>query len=80
MDEVRERAVELVELLMNAESLDEARADAAMQELEVLVPDPHVSDLIFWPQHHSASRSLTQDELTAERIVDLAMSYQPFAL
>lgn len=80
MDDERERAVELVELLMDAGSLDDAQVDAAMEKLLSLVPDPRVSDLIFWPQHHAASRDLTQDELTAERIVDLAMSYQPFSL
>lgn len=79
VDEGRERAVELVELLMDAAGLDDAQVDAAMEELESLVPDPNVSDLIFWPQHHGASRGLTQDELTAERIVEVAMSYRPFA-
>ena len=51
-----------------------------MEELESLVPDPNVSDLIFWPRHHEASRALTEDELTADRIVAVAMNYQPFAL
>lgn len=80
MDEGRERAVELVELLMGAAGLDDAQLGVAMEELESLVPDPNVSDLIFWPRHHEASRALTEDELTADRIVEVAMNYQPFAL
>lgn len=66
--------------LLDPAGLDDSEVDAALAELRTLVPDPQVSDLIFWPQKHSASRGLTSEELTAERIVELALHYEPFTL
>ncbi len=80
MDETaRERAIQLAEALLTGEGDDEA-IGAAVRELEQLVPDPRVSDLIFWPSHHERSAGLDPAELTAEKIVDLASEYRPFAL
>jgi hypothetical protein len=40
------------------------------------VPRPDASDLIFWPEHATGERR----ELTAEEVVDLALSYEGIAL
>ncbi len=58
----------------------ESELDAAMTELESLVPDPNVSAIIFWPSHHELSRHLEAAELTPQKIVELAYQYEPFAL
>ncbi len=75
----RQRAIALVRQLMTA-SGTERQLDAAMAELESIVPDPNVSDLIYWPGHHERSRGLRESELTPDKIVELAYRYKPFAL
>lgn len=58
----------------------EAEQDAWLRELKRLVPDPAVSNLIFWPNHHKLAKDLQESELMPEKIVELAFSYEPFAL
>ena len=75
----RERALEIVEQLVSADHQEEAEGDALLDELERLVPDPRVSDLIYWPDSHPLSRGLAPEELTPATIVELAYQYRPFA-
>lgn len=80
MDEsARRRALELVRKLMNG-TLDDEEGDEAMRELMNVVPDPHVSDLIFWPDTHRLSKTYDTADLTPELIVDLACQYRPIQL
>ena len=65
---------------MNGRFETEAEGDAALRELKLLVPDPRVSDLIFWPERHPLSASIPDKKLTAELVVELAMRYEPFSL
>ena len=58
----------------------EAEADDVLAELKMLVPDPQVSNLIFWPQHDPRTRDVTEGDLTPDRIVDIAAAYRPIAL
>ena len=76
----QERATGLVEALRTNAFQSDDEADAALEELETLVPDPRVADLIFWPGRHPLSANLSGDELTAARIVELALAYRPFEL
>jgi hypothetical protein len=41
------------------------------------VPDPDVSDLIFWPNVYFKDENAP--DLTPEQIVDIALSYRPTA-
>lgn len=75
----RLRAIELVRKVTDP-TLSEQDTDKAMDELGRLVPDPRLSDLIFWPTDHPLSAKLDEHELTPERIVDLASHYKPFQL
>ncbi|MFG2477905.1 e9imm peptide [Streptomyces fagopyri] len=67
----REEAVRLVRRLMTDDFAGEDEADGAMDRLERGLVCPYVSDYIFWD---------ADPELTAEKIVDRALSYEPFAL
>lgn len=67
----REEAVRLVRRLMTDDFADEDEADDALVKLERGLVCPHVSDYIFWD---------ADPNLTAEEIVDRALSYEPFAL
>ena len=75
-----DRAVELVRRIKAGAYLTEGEADSLVAEFESLVPDPHASDLIFWPDAHPLSQGSSEDELTPERIVELARRYRPIAL
>ncbi|TXS62442.1 e9imm peptide [Streptomyces sp. me109] len=67
----REEAVRLVRRLMTDDFADEDEAGDVMVSLESGLVCPHISDYIFWD---------TDPTLTAEKIVDRALSYEPFAL
>jgi hypothetical protein len=75
-DKARQRAIELVERIA-ALATNENDADAALDELAKLVPDPNISDLIFWPSQHPLSAGLDKGDLTPELIVELAGRYKP---
>ncbi|MFJ9545084.1 e9imm peptide [Streptomyces erythrochromogenes] len=64
-------AVELVQRLMNGSITDEPEADAALDSLRIGLGCPHISDYIFWD---------LDPDLTAEKVVDRALAYKPFAL
>ncbi len=66
--------VELVQKLINADGTEE-EIDAWLRLVESSVPDPDVSNIIYWPN----VRGLP-DDLTAEQIVEMALSYKPILL
>lgn len=59
----------LIARLMNGEGTEQ-EADEMISVLKQHVPDPHVSDLIFW----------SDEEYTPEEIYEKAMSYKPIQL
>ena len=61
--------VELVSKISNAAG-DEKQIDEWIDTLEQNVPHPEVADLIFYPE----------EEMTAEEIVEAALSYKPIHL
>jgi hypothetical protein len=65
----REDLVPLVRKLQNAVGADEEQA-AWLTLLERNVPHPGVSDLVYW----------SNEELTAEEVVDRALAYQAIIL
>lgn len=65
----REELIELVKQICEAEGTEE-EIDSMIDLLEQNVPHPEVSDLIFW----------SNEELTAEEIVDRALNYKPIIL
>jgi hypothetical protein len=67
----RDELVDLVGKLMHAEG-SEADLDAWLDLIERSVPDPNVSDLIYWPPGGQ--------ELSAEEVVDRALAYRPIEL
>lgn len=76
----QDRAVELVRKIYAGDYTTDDEVDSLVTEFESLVPDPQASDLIFWPDAHPLSRGLSDDELTPERVVELARRYRPIAL
>ncbi|WP_257153708.1 e9imm peptide [Streptomyces lunaelactis] len=67
----RDEAVALVARLMDGSITDGGEADAALDALKAGLGCPHISDYIYWD---------FDPELSAEKIVDRAMAYEPFAL
>ncbi|MFF4396959.1 e9imm peptide [Streptomyces sp. NPDC001480] len=67
----REAGILLVQRLMDADYADEAEADEIIAALVRGLGCPHVSDYIFWD---------FDAQLTAEKVVDRALAYEPFAL
>lgn len=65
----REEMIDPVERIMAGEG-DERHHDHLIEVLEKNVPHPRVTDLIY---RHEA-------ELSAAEVVDIALSYTPFAL
>jgi hypothetical protein len=63
----KDELVVLVQKIKNADGTEE-EIDAAIDLLELNVPDPNVSDLIFY------------DDLTAIEVVERAMQYKPIQL
>ena len=66
----REALIELVRRLQVADFDTEAEGDRLLLDLRQAVPDPNVSDLVFW----------REPPLTAEEVVDQALRYQPITL
>ncbi|WP_406074761.1 e9imm peptide [Streptomyces virginiae] len=56
---------------MNGSITDEAEASAALESLRVGLGCPHISNYIFWD---------FAPDLTADKVVDRALAYEPFAL
>ncbi|WP_438306859.1 e9imm peptide (plasmid) [Streptomyces sp. HUAS TT11] len=69
----RAEASALVQRIMDADYASEEEVDGWLGRLDgaLACPSGHVSDLIFWPPER---------ELSAEEVVDLALSYRPIAL
>ncbi|MEV7906894.1 hypothetical protein [Streptomyces anulatus] len=65
----RDDLVRLVTSIMEVRGSEE-EVDEMLDLLRKNVPDPNVSDLIYY----------ADPELTAEQVVDAAMEYRPFAL
>lgn len=65
----REELIKLVKKMCNGEGSDDEISEW-IELLEQNVPDPNVSDLIFW----------NNEGLTPEQIVDRAMNYKPIVL
>ena len=66
----KEKLVELINKIMNAEYEDQEEGNKLINLLEKNILDPNVSDLIFYPQ----------TEMTAEEIVEKALAYKPIRL
>ncbi|MGW3346825.1 hypothetical protein ACWDA3_26235 [Nonomuraea rubra] len=69
----RAEAISLVQRIMDGEYGDERELDGWLEKMgrSLVCPSEYVSDLIFWPGG---------TELTAEQVVDQALSYRPIAL
>lgn len=57
----QDRAVELVRRIQTGDYMTEDEVDSHVAEFQSLVPDPHASDLIFWPDAHPLSRGASDD-------------------
>ena len=68
----RARMIDLVERILRHEGDDEQLGEW-LDQLEQSWPNPHIGDLIFWPDRGD-------ENLTAEQIVDKAMQYRPIEL
>ncbi|MEV8531001.1 e9imm peptide [Streptomyces sp. NPDC051211] len=67
----RDEAVRLVQQLMDGSITDEAEAGTALAAPTLGLSCPHITDYIYWD---------FDPELSAEKVVDRAMTYKPFAL
>ncbi|MGC0206509.1 hypothetical protein [Streptomyces levis] len=67
----RAEAIRLVQRLMNADYADEAETDDIIAGLVRGLGCPHISDFVFCDN---------DPQLTAEKVVDRAVSYGPFVL
>ncbi|MEU3407021.1 e9imm peptide [Streptomyces sp. NPDC006670] len=67
----REEAVHLAQQILDGTITSEAEVDAALDALYLGLRCPHIVNYIYWD---------FAPELSADKIVDRAMSYQPFAL
>jgi hypothetical protein len=67
----REEAIHLVQQLMDADYDDEAEANELVAALERGLVCPPISDYIFWD---------FDPQLTAQKVVDRALAYEPFAM
>lgn len=65
---------ELVEIVNRIRNADE-NLDFYLAVLKANLPHPRVSDLIFWPKNEGLS-----EDVSAEDIVQKAMSYRPIQL
>ncbi|MDU0203964.1 bacteriocin immunity protein [Paenibacillus sp. MAH-36] len=62
----KDQLIELVRKIMRVEGSEE-EIDNMIEFLKFSVPHPEVSDLIYW----------NENELTAEEVVEQALSYKP---
>lgn len=67
----REQLIELVDRIKNAEGETEEENDALIDLFLENVPDPNASNYIF---------EIEYEDLSAEEVVDKALSYKPFQL
>ncbi|MGW6748880.1 e9imm peptide [Streptomyces sp. NPDC055006] len=67
----RDEAIKFVQRLMDADYGDETEEAEALAALRQGLACPHISDYIFCDP---------DPQLTAEKIVDRALDYKPFAL
>ncbi|MFJ5528749.1 e9imm peptide [Streptomyces sp. NPDC093261] len=67
----REEGIVLVQRLMDADYADEAEAAQIIAALKRGLSCPHISDYVFWD---------FDPQLTAQKVVDRALAYEPFAL
>lgn len=65
----KEELIELVKKIINSEGSEE-EINNWIDILEQNVPDPEISDLIFYPEK----------EMTPEEIIEKALSYKPIQL
>jgi hypothetical protein len=72
-DLTRDQLVELVRKIMAADGTEEEE-DRLVDILEASVPHPRVLNLIYHPDAEGIT-----GELTAEEVVDTALTYTPFA-
>lgn len=70
----REELVRLVELLITGIGT-EAQQENWLRQVEQSVPDPEVSNLIYWSDASGPGHAIT-----AVEIVDAALSYKPILL
>ena len=63
----KQQLIQMVQKIMDCED-DEDTIDDLIEILEESVPHPALSDLIYWPPN--------DEELSAEEIVDIALSYK----
>ena len=64
----KDELIDLVRKIKAGAFITEEAEDEAVELLERNVPDPNVSNLIYW------------DDLTAEEVVERALSYKPIQL
>jgi hypothetical protein len=74
-DITRDELIELVRRVESAE-YEEHETHFWLQALKANLPDVPISDLIFWPDE-ALGADLGDDELSPERIVDLALTRWP---
>ncbi|WP_412697200.1 e9imm peptide [Streptomyces atacamensis] len=67
----REEALPLVQRLIDGDYTDEAEGNTLLEALERGLACPHIGGYIFWD---------LDPELTAAKVVDKALAYQPIAL
>ena len=67
--EARNRIIEIVQRIIDSDGT-ESELDDLIEELKSKVSDPKVTDYIFW----------NETEMTAEEIVEKALSYKPIQL
>jgi hypothetical protein len=72
----REHLIALVRQIMAVDPPTEEEQNRLIHLFEANVPRPGASDLIFWPKTVPG----VDRELSAEEVVDLALSYKPIAL
>jgi hypothetical protein len=65
----RAQLIDVVQQVLDCDGTEE-EVDQKIQWLEQNIADPNIIDYIFW----------TKEELTAEQIVDKALSYTPVML
>ncbi|MCU0718172.1 MAG: bacteriocin immunity protein [Pirellula sp.] len=62
----KEELIQLVARIQNAEGTEE-EINSMIEQLQINVSYPEVSDLIFYPEK----------EMTAEQIIEVALAYAP---
>ncbi|MGV9247004.1 e9imm peptide [Streptomyces sp. NPDC003710] len=67
----RDEGILLVQRLMDADYADEAEAHQIIAALKRGLGCPHIIDYVFWD---------FDPQLTARKVVDRALAYEPFAL